>query len=383
MSILAEHMLEVKPSAVSLVAARALELEREGRSIIRLSAGEPDFPTPDHIKLACMRALCEDKTKYPPAVGLPELREAICRKLLRDNRLAYRPDQVIVSTGAKQVLFNALAASLDPGDEVAMLAPYWMSYPGMTRLHRGRPVFVPTRPEDGFRPDPDRLERALTPRAKWLILNSPGNPSGAVLTGPELAGLAEVLRRHPGVWVLCDDIYEHLVFGGARFVSLLNVAPDRAERTRVVNGRSKPYCLPGGRLGDAAGPAELIKAMFKVQSQSTSGATTFCQWRGWPPWTATTPFVARHNAEYKRRRDLVVALLNQVPGLPAGRRREPSTASSPARSSWAGRPRPAWSSRTTRNWSAISWRRRGWRWCMALPSGCRPASASPSPPPGR
>ncbi|OPY87554.1 MAG: Aspartate aminotransferase [Syntrophaceae bacterium PtaU1.Bin231] len=315
MSILADHITKVKASEVSLVSARALELERQGRDIIRLSAGEPDFPTPDHIKIACIKALCDNKTKYPPVIGLPELREAVCLKLKRDNALDYSPEQVIVCTGCKQVLFNAMTATLNPGDEVILTAPYWMTYAGIVELSRAVPVFLPTRLQDGFKPSAEALEKAITPRTKWLFLNSPGNPSGAVFSAGELEAFAGVLRRHPQVWILSDDIYEFLVYDGIRFVSLLNVAPDLKDRFLVVNGLSKAYCMPGWRLGYGVGPAELIKAMFKVQSQSTSGATHFCQWAAVTALTGDHSFIASHNAEYAQRRDLVVAMANRIPGL--------------------------------------------------------------------
>lgn len=315
MSIIAEHVTKIKASEVSLVSAKALELERQGKSIIRLSAGEPDFPTPDHIKMACIKALCDNMTKYPPVIGIPELREAICLKLKRDNALDYTPSQTIVSSGCKQVLYNAMTASLNPGDEVMMAAPYWMSYAGIVQLSRGIPVFIPTRQEDGFKPSASALEKAITSRTKWLFLNSPGNPSGAVYNAEDLKALADVLRRHPQIWILSDDIYEFLVYDGIKFLSLLNVAPDLKDRFLVVNGLSKAYCMPGWRLGYAAGPEDLIKAMFKIQSQSTSGATHFCQWAAVTALTGDHSFIPIHNAEYTDRRDLVVSMVNQINGL--------------------------------------------------------------------
>ena len=315
MSIIASHLTSIKPSAVSVMSAKALELEREGKDIIRLSAGEPDFPTPDHIKMACIKALCENKTKYPPVIGVPELREAICLKLKRDNALDYSPSQTIVSSGCKQVIYNAMAATLNPGDEVMMVAPYWMSYVGIVQLSRGAPVFIPTSQENGFKLSASDLEKAISPRTKWLFLNSPGNPSGAVYNAEDLKALADVLRRHPQVWILSDDIYEYLVYDGIQFLSLLNVAPDLKDRFLVVNGLSKAYCMPGWRLGYGAGPDDLIKAMFKIQSQSTSGATHFCQWAGVIALTGDHSFIPVHNESFKERRDLVVSLINQIPGL--------------------------------------------------------------------
>jgi aspartate aminotransferase len=315
MSIVAEHVTRVKASEVSVVSAKALELERQGRDIIRLSAGEPDFATPDHIKMACVKALCDNKTKYPPVIGLPELREAICMKLKRDNALEYSPMQTIVSSGCKQVIYNAMTATLNPGDEVILVAPYWMSYAGIVQLNRGRPISVLTRQEHGFIPSAEALEKAINGNTKWLFLNSPGNPSGAVYSLDDLRTLAEVLRRHPQVWILSDDIYEYLVYDGARFNSLLHVAPDLKDRFLLVNGLSKAYCMPGWRLGYAAGPEDLIKAMFKIQSQSTSGATHFCQWAAVTALTGDHAFIPAHNAEYKDRRDLVVSMVNTIPGL--------------------------------------------------------------------
>jgi aspartate aminotransferase len=265
--------------------------------------------------MACIKALCENQTNYPPVIGLPELREAICLKLRRDNTLDYSPGQTIVSSGCKQIIYNAMAATLDPGDEVIMVAPYWMSYAGIVQLNRGNPVFVPTSLEKGYKPTAEALEQAISPRTKWLFLNSPGNPSGAVYDERDLKALAAVLRRHPDIWILSDDIYEFLVFDDAKFVSILNVAPDLKDRCLVVNGLSKAYCMPGWRLGYAAGPEELIKAMFKIQSQSTSGATHFCQWAGVAALNGGHAFIPVHNESFRQRRDLVISLTEQIPGL--------------------------------------------------------------------
>ncbi len=315
MSFIAEHVKRVKASEVSLVTAKALELERQGKSIIRLSAGEPDFPTPDHIKMACIKALCDNKTKYPPVIGLPELREAICLKLKRDNALDFSPNQTIVCAGAKQVLFNALTATLNPDDEVIMVAPYWMTYAGIVELSRAIPVVLPTRHENGFKLSAADLEKAITARTRWLMLNSPGNPSGAVYSAGELKCLAEVLRRHPHVWILSDDIYEYIIYDGIKFQNMLNVAPDLADRFLLVNGLSKAYSMTGWRVGYAAGPEPMIKAMFKIQSQSTSGANHISQWAAVAALTGDHSFVARNTAEYTERRNLVVAMANQISGL--------------------------------------------------------------------
>lgn len=315
MTLIAEHLSLVKASEVSVVTAKALELERQGKSVVRLSAGEPDFPTPDHIKMACIKALCDNKTKYPAVIGLPELREAICLKLKRDNALDCKPAETIVCTGAKQVLYNAMTATLNPGDEAIMPAPYWMSYVGMVQLSRATPVIVPTRQENGFKMTAADLEKAITPKSRWLFLNSPSNPAGAVYSPEELKALAEVLRRHPQVWVISDDIYEYITYDEIKFTSLLNVAPDLKDRFLIVNGPSKAYSMTGWRVGYAAGPEELIKAMFKIQSQSTSGANHLAQWATVAALTGDHSFIARNNAEYAARRKLVVALSSEIPGL--------------------------------------------------------------------
>lgn len=315
MTMIAEHLGLIQASEVSVVTAKALELERQGKSVIRLSAGEPDFPTPDHIKMACIKALCDNKTKYPAVIGLPELREAICLKLERDNLLDYKPAQTIVCTGAKQVLYNAITATMNPGDEAIMPAPYWMSYVGMVQLSRATPVIVPTRQENGFKMTAADLEKAITPKSRWLFLNSPSNPAGAVYSPTELTALAEVLRRHTQVWVISDDIYEYITYDNVRFTSLLNVAPDLKDRFLIVNGPSKAYSMTGWRVGYAAGPEDLIKAMFKIQSQSTSGANHLAQWATVAALTGDHAFVASNNAEYAARRDLVVSLSSEIPGL--------------------------------------------------------------------
>lgn len=315
MLMIAEHMSCIKQSAASLVSARATELRQQGKDVISLSAGEPDFPTPEHVQLAGIRAIVEGKTKYPPIPGIMPLRRAVCAKLKRENRLDYAPEQVIAGAGAKQVIFNALAVTLDPGDEVIVPAPYFGCYTEETALCKGVPVVVETTLEDGFRLDPARLEAAITPRTKWLILNNPNNPSGAVLDLDRLTAIAEVLRRHPQVWVLSDDIYEHLVYDGRIFHSILDVAPELKERTLVVNGFSKTFSMTGWRLGYGAGPLTLIKNMTKYQSQSTSGACQVSQWAGVAALEGDMAFAARQRAIFQERRDLVVRLLGNVPGL--------------------------------------------------------------------
>ena len=315
MSIASRRMSRIKASPAAMISARAMEMARAGRDVIALSAGEPDFDTPDPIKIAAMRAIVEGKTKYPPLTGIPELREAICRKLERENGLRYAPDEVIVSNGGKQVVYNALAATLDPEDEVVVPAPFWVSYPDMTLLAGGTPVVAPADAANGFRLTPEQLERAITAKTKWLILNNPGNPSGAVYSAGDLAELAAVLRRHPHVWVLADDIYEHIIYGGGPFATTAQVAPDLHERTLTMNGLSKAYCMTGWRIGYGAGPKDLIAAMAKVQSQTTSGASSISQWAGVEALDGDQTFIRDNLAEFEKRRDLAAAMLDQADGL--------------------------------------------------------------------
>lgn len=315
MTIIAEHLSQVKASAVSLVTAKAKKLESEGQKIIRLSAGEPDCGTPDHIKTAGIQAINDGKTQYPLVQGVMELREAICRKLKRDNELTFKPEQILVSCGCKQVLFNAMAATLNPGDEVILPTPYWISYPSMVEINRGLPVFVDTRQENDFKITAEDLEKAITPRTKWVFINNPGNPSGAVYSKKELLSLADVFRKYPHVWILSDDIYEFMVFGEAKFYTLTQVAPDLENRTLVVNGVSKAYAMTGWRVGYGAGPQELIKTMFKVQSQSTSGTSTISQWAAIEALDGPHSFIKEYNDILQKRRDLVVTIMNEIKGL--------------------------------------------------------------------
>ena len=315
MPIASRRMSRIKASPAAMISARAMEMARAGRDVIALSAGEPDFDTPDPIKIAAIRAIVEGKTKYPPLTGIPELREAICRKLERENGLRYAPDEVIVSNGGKQVIYNALAATLDPDDEVVVPAPFWVSYPDMTLLAGGTPVVAPADAANGFRLTPEQLEHAITAKTKWLILNNPGNPSGAVYSAGDLEGLAAVLRRHPHVWVLADDIYEHIVYGGGPFSTIAQVAPDLHERTLTMNGLSKAYCMTGWRIGYGAGPKALIAAMAKVQSQTTSGASSISQWAGVEALDGDQTFIRENLAVFEERRDLAAAMLDQANGL--------------------------------------------------------------------
>ncbi|MCY4637944.1 MAG: pyridoxal phosphate-dependent aminotransferase [Acidobacteria bacterium] len=318
MTIAARRMSRIKASPAAVITARAMEMARAGRDVIALSAGEPDFDTPDHVKAAAVRAIGEGKTKYPPLTGIPELREAICRKLERENGLRYAPDQVLVCNGGKQVIYNALTATLDPGQEVVIPAPYWVSYPDMVLLGGGKPVVVATEAANGFRLRAEQLAEAITAKTKWLILNNPCNPSGAVYSARDLEALAEVLRRHPHVWVLADDIYEHIIYDGEPFSTLAQVAPDLHERTLTMNGLSKAYCMTGWRIGYGAGPQELIAAMAKIQSQTTSGASSISQWAGVEALDGDQAFIQDNVAVFRERRDLAGSMLNQAEGLSCG-----------------------------------------------------------------
>ena len=315
MSIVAASLSRIKASPTQGITALAMDLERQGRDIIALSAGEPDFDTPAHIRAAAVRAMDEGKTRYSAPAGIPELREAVCRKFKRENGLDYAPAQTIITSGGKQALYNALLASLDPGDEVIIPAPYWVSYPDMVLLGGGTPVFVETDPANGFRLPPEALEAAITPKTKWLILNNPGNPTGGVMGPDDLAALGAVLERHPHVWVLSDDIYEHIRYDGAAFATMAQATPSLIDRTLTMNGLSKTYCMTGWRIGFAAGPKPLIDAMVKLQSQSTSCACTISQWAGVAALDGDLSFIEKHNAVFQERRDLALSILNQSQGL--------------------------------------------------------------------
>jgi aspartate aminotransferase len=305
----------VKPSATAAAAARARALRAEGRDIISLDAGEPDMDTPGNIKEAAIRAIREGRTKYTDVDGVPELKAAVCAKFARENGLAYTPAEINVSPGGKAVIFNAMMASLAPGDEVVVPAPYWVSYPDMVLIAGGEPRFAPTRAENGFKLRPTDLEAAITPRTRWLILNSPSNPTGAAYAEAELGALAEVLLRHPRVWVLTDDMYEHLVFGGFAFRTIAQVEPALAERTLTMNGVSKAYAMTGWRIGYAGGPAPLITAMRKVMSQSTSNPSSISQWAAVEALNGPQDFIRPNARVFEERRDLVVSMLNQARGL--------------------------------------------------------------------
>ncbi len=314
-SLQSSALARVKPSATIAVTARARELKREGRDVIGLGAGEPDFDTPDNIKQAAIDAISRGETKYTDADGMPELKAAIAAKFARENGLKYEINQIHVAPGGKPVIFNALVATLNPGDEVIVPAPYWVSYPDMVLLAGGEPVIVIGEEADGFKLRPDVLEAAITPRTRWLILNSPSNPTGAAYTRAELEALAVVLRQHPHVWVLTDDMYEHLVYDGFEYTTIAQVAPDLHDRTLTVNGVSKAYAMTGWRIGYAGGPKPLIDLMRKVASQTTSNPASISQWAAVEALNGTQEFLAPRAEAFKKRRDLVVGLLNDAEGI--------------------------------------------------------------------
>jgi aspartate aminotransferase len=290
-------------------------LKAKGRDVISLGAGEPDFDTPDNIKNAAIEAIRRGETKYPPVSGIAPLREAIAAKFRRENNLDYKPEQTIVGTGGKQILFNAFMATLNPGDEVIIPRPYWVSYPEMVALCGGTPVFAETSIDNGFKLTAEALEKAITPRTKWLVMNSPSNPSGAAYTESELRALADVLLKHPQVWVLTDDMYEHLTYGDFVFRTIAEVEPNLYERTLTMNGVSKAYAMTGWRIGYAAGPLQLIKAMDMIQGQQTSGACTIAQWASVEALNGPQDFIGTNKAIFQARRDLVVSMLNQARGI--------------------------------------------------------------------
>ena len=315
MEFLSATLARVKPSPTIAVTNKAAELKAAGRDIIGLGAGEPDFDTPQNIKDAAVQAIADGKTKYTAVDGIPELKKAICAKFKRDNGLDYTPAQVSVSSGGKQVLYNALMATLNEGDEVVIPAPYWVSYPDMVLLAGGTPVVAQASVQTGYKLTADQLEAAITPKTKWLIFNSPSNPTGAGYSWDELKEITDVLMRHPHVWVMTDDMYEHLAYDDFKFCTPAEVEPRLYERTLTVNGVSKAYSMTGWRIGYAAGPEELIKAMRKVQSQSTSNPCSVSQWAAVEALNGTQDFLAPNNEIFVRRRDLVVSMLNEIDGM--------------------------------------------------------------------
>jgi aspartate aminotransferase len=315
MSILASALKRVKPSPTIAVSSLAMELKAQGRDIISLGAGEPDFPTPANIAAAGIHAIEEGKTRYTAVDGIPELKKAICAKFKRENGLEYTPAQITVGTGGKQVLYNAFMATLNPGDEVIIPAPYWVSYPDMVLLASGTPVIVPASLETNFKITPAQLEASITPQTKWFLFNSPSNPTGAGYSRAELKALTDVLLRHPHVWVLTDDMYEHLAYDDFKFCTPAEVEPALYDRTLTVNGVSKAYAMTGWRIGYAGGPKDLIAAMRMIQSQSTSNPCSISQWATVEALNGTQDFIAPNALMFARRRDLVVSALNAIPGI--------------------------------------------------------------------
>ena len=315
MSFLARRLGRIKPSPTIGVTQRAAELQAAGRDVIGLGAGEPDFETPRHIREAAKAAIDRGETKYTAVAGTPALRRAICAKLQRENGLDYAPEQVTVGCGGKQIIYNALMATVEAGDEVIIPAPYWVSYPDIVLLAEGEPVIVPCPAARGFKLDPDDLDRAITRRTKWVILNSPSNPTGAAYAEHEMRQICDVLLPHPRVWVLTDDIYEHVVYDGFRFTTPAQIEPRLYERTLTLNGCSKAYCMTGWRVGYGAGPKPLIAAMNMIQSQSTTHTSSISQAAAVAALNGAQDFIAANNAVFKERRDLVVGMLNQAAGL--------------------------------------------------------------------
>ena len=312
---LAESLNRIQPSPTIAVTTKARELKAAGRDVIGLGAGEPDFDTPDNIKEAAIAAIRRGETKYTAVEGIPELRDAIAKKFKRENGLDYKPSQTFVSPGGKSVLFNALLATINPGDEVIVPAPYWVSYPDIVMLGGGKPVIVDCGIENGFRLTAEALEKAITPKTKWLIFNQPSNPTGACYTAEQLKALTDVLMKHPQVWVLTDDMYEHLVYGGFKFRTIAEVEPGLYERTLTMNGVSKAYAMTGWRIGYCAGPEDLIKAMAKLQSQSATNASSISQWASVEALNGPQDFIPGFQKLFEGRRDLVVSMLNQASGI--------------------------------------------------------------------
>jgi aspartate aminotransferase len=319
MPFLAQRLGRIKPSPTIEVTQKAAEMKAAGRDVLGLGAGEPDFDTPQHIKDAAKAAIDRGETKYTAVAGTPALRQAICAKFARENDLEYTPEQITVGCGGKQTIYNALMATLDDGDEVIIPAPYWVSYPDIVLLAEGTPVVVPCSVERGFKLDPSDLDRAITRRTKWLILNSPSNPTGAAYSELELRRLCDVLIAHPHVWVMTDDIYEHVIYDDFRFVTPAQVEPRLEQRTLTINGCSKAYSMTGWRVGYAAGPKPLVAAMNMIQSQSTTHTSSISQAAAVAALNGPQDFIAANNALFRERRDLVVSMLNQAAGIDCAR----------------------------------------------------------------
>jgi aspartate aminotransferase len=312
---LAESLNRIQPSPTIAVTTKARELKAAGRDVIGLGAGEPDFDTPDNIKEAAIAAIRRGETKYTAVEGIPELRDAIAKKFKRENNLDYKPAQTFVAPGGKSIIYNCLLATLNPGDEVIVPAPYWVSYPDIVLLGGARPVIVECSLEQGFRLTPEALEKAITPKTKWLIFNQPSNPTGACYTRAQLKALTDVLMRHPQVWILTDDMYEHLIYGGFKFSTVAEIEPGLYERTLTMNGVSKAYAMTGWRIGYCAGSELLIKAMAKLQSQSATNASSISQWASVEALNGTQDFIPGFQKLFEERRDLVVSMLNQASGI--------------------------------------------------------------------
>ena len=315
MGFISDALNRIQPSATIAISGKALAMQAEGKNVIGLAAGEPDFETPRNIKDAAIKAINDGKTRYTAVDGIPQLKQAIVDKFKRENGLTYKTSQVSVGTGGKQVLFNALLATVNPGDEVIIPAPYWVSYPDIVLLAGGKPVIVQGDPAKGFKLQAAALERAITPKTKWLIMNSPSNPTGAAYSHAEMKALTDVLVRYEHVHVLTDDMYEHLTYDDFKFVTPAQVEPQLNDRTLTMNGVSKAYCMTGWRIGYAAGPENLIKAMGKLQSQSTSNPSSISQWAAVEALNGPQGFIPDNNKVFKERRDLVVSMLNQAKGL--------------------------------------------------------------------
>ena len=315
MTILASRLSRIKPSATNALTGKVVEMKAAGHDVIGLGAGEPDFETPDNIKQAAIDAINRGETRYTPVPGTIALRQAISAKFKRENSLDYSPEQITVCSGGKQVIFNAFMATLDEGDEVIIPAPYWVSYPDMVLVAEGTPVFIPAAEDNGFKITAEQLEAAITPKTKWVMLNSPSNPTGAAYTRDELKALTDVLMRHPHVWVLTDDIYEHVIYDDFEFFTPVEIEPGLYDRTLTLNGVSKAYCMTGWRIGYAAGPLELIRGMNVIQSQSTTNAASISQAASVEALNGPQDFIPVHNDVFKGRRDLVVSMLNQATGI--------------------------------------------------------------------
>ena len=315
MGFISDSLNRIQPSATIAISNKALAMQAEGKNVIGLAAGEPDFETPRNVKDAAIKAINDGKTRYTAVDGIPQLKQAIVDKFKRENGLDYKPSQISVGTGGKQVLFNALLATVNPGDEVIVPAPYWVSYPDIVMLAGGTPIIVQGDPAKGFKLQAAALEKAITPKTKWLILNSPSNPTGAAYSHAEMKAITDVLMKHSHVYLLTDDMYEHLTYDDFKFVTPAQVEPKLYDRTLTMNGVSKAYCMTGWRIGYAGGPEVLIKAMSKLQSQSTSNPSSIAQWAAVEALNGPQDFIPANNKVFKERRDLVVSMLNQAKGI--------------------------------------------------------------------